>query len=518
MKRAGVLLLALLLTVSGALAEEDLFTPGEAHRSQLDFRKYFRTMTAQTGACTISIAEAAYDPVQAAQVYARIAADVATLEQAIPLTPHTVYIVDELFVGMQRIESAIYCTVQDVLDGSYRTWLAEAALDVEKWRGVGLAGFVFGTETDAEALAAWYATDAHDDMLSLFHACFVPEFADAQTLRMAEQTAISLMYYIIAQHGPEAALTAEPAGYVQGWLASMGVDRAYSDPYDGMLAGYTYSRNQFYAMIATSPRGDVFKMNPLEMDMTTPAQARQALCELEKGVEAILEGVKRDAPDFFPVLLKNYAAPITYEFNDADYSITYHANRRIAVGGAVSLIHETAHMMAPCVVDRISRYMDQWKAEALAEYLTLTYYPGLMEQESLLHELQTEPSEAEAKVFWQKMREVYQRYAALPERPAEVNVKLGWRAAVVAKEELGMQRNSVSDVYAGAGSASLDEVNGNELSYTESEWLASWLIGRYGLSAFLHYCMEESVTFEAAFGMPYPAAKAAWLAERSLLD
>ena len=79
-------------------------------------------------------------------------------------------------------------------------------------------------------------------------------------------------------------------------------------------------------------------------------------------------------------------------------------------------------------------------------------------------------------------------------------------------------RRNVVNVYAGVGSASLDAVNGNELSYAESEWLASYLINRHGLSTFLHYCMDEGVSFEEAFGMPYETAKADWLANRTLTD
>ena len=58
----------------------------------------------------------------------------------------------------------------------------------------------------------------------------------------------------------------------------------------------------------------------------------------------------------------------------------------------------------------------------------------------------------------------------------------------------------------------------DELGYTEGEWLASYLINRHGLSAFLHYCMDEGVSFEAAFGMPYETAKTEWLQTRTLLD
>ena len=89
---------------------------------------------------------------------------------------------------------------------------------------------------------------------------------------------------------------------------------------------------------------------------------------------------------------------------------------------------------------------------------------------------------------------------------------------MLTKNEMDMEGYSISDTYIGAGSATMDEINGNELSYTEGEWLASYLINRHGLSAFLHYCMDEGVSFEAAFGMPYETAKTEWLQTRTLLD
>ena len=322
--------------------------------------------------------------------------------------------------------------------------------------------------------------------------------------------------------GTEACFQAEPTVYIPGWLASLGVTRPYTDPYDGLLLEYTYSHNQFYPLIATSPKGDVFKLTPL-FDMSTPAQVRTALCDLELAVDAILAGVQQDAPDWYPVLAKNYEGPITYEFGENNgYSITYFDNRRVMVGSAATLIHETTHMMAPCQVGRISRYMDQWKVEAVAEHLTHAYYNGRLEQAELFAQMQPgysvwaeDPAEKE---FYEQLRDVYMRCAPLPETLCDVDSTLFWRSAVVAKAEMGIQLNSVVNVYAGAGSASLDAVNGNELSYTEAEWLASWLINRHGLSTFLHYCMDEGVTFEDAFGMPYQTAKEEWLESRSLQD
>ena len=515
-----LLLLFLRVQVS---AEAPLFSPGSPHVSHLDYRQYFSTMSAETGACTVSIAERDFESEQAAILYAQIAADEAVLSVLGDVRPHTIYVVKKPLAGMQRIDTAIYCTAAQVLDGSYRPWLAEAAFALERWQGEGLAGVAFGKEVDISALRAWYSDSAHDDMLSLFPAYFVEAFATTEERHMATQTAAALTAYIIAETGWDAFLTAVPEGYVSCWLESIGIERIHTDPYTGLLAGYTWSHNQFYPLIATSPKGDVFKLCSLPDDMSTPAQVRMALCELENGVDAILAGVRRDAPEWYPVLVKNYSAPITYEFGDyGGYSTTYWANRRIEAGSAYSLVHETVHMMTPCKVGRVSRYMDQWKAEAITEYLTARYCPGLMEQMLQLPNLQEDGiaamEDAEEQLFYRRLREIYLQHALQPEHPEDVDLRLFWRAAILAKAELGMEHHSVSETYAGAGSASLDEVNGNELSYTEAEWLASWLINHNGLSAFLHYCMDEGVSFEDAFGVPYETAKVDWLANRTLRD
>ena len=98
-------------------------------------------------------------------------------------------------------------------------------------------------------------------------------------------------------------------------------------------------------------------------------------------------------------------------------------------------------------------------------------------------------------------------------------MKLWYRADVLAARQHGIEVYTVSDTYAGAGSASLELMNGNELSYIEAEWFACYLVDRYGLSTFMHYCMDEGgVAFEEAFGLSYPAAKEQWLSARTMLD
>ncbi len=521
MRRMVMWLLILLFPLAG-LAEDVLFSEGVPHASHLDYRQYFETRSAKIGACTLAIEQTFFDAEKASALYAQVAADEAALAEMAPMQAHTVYVVEKPLAGLQRIGTAIYCSAAQVLDGSYRPILAEAAFGVETWRAVGLAGYAFGVTADTSALSAWYADNAHDDMLSLFQAYFVPEFAAEDELRMACQTAMALTAYIIREAGLEAALAADAAAYIPDWLAFLGIDRAYVDPYAGLLDGYTWTRNQFYPLIGMSPKGDVFKLKPLEYDMTTAAQVHMALADLELGVDAILEGVRQHAPDWYDRLAKNLEAPITYEFRESkNYTSVAHTEaRRIDVATAGVLIHETMHIMTPCVYERISRYMDTWKAEAITEYLTKAYYNGDMEQTEIFTYMQDNYIDAhelpEMREFYRQARMIYQEYAPLPENYQDVNLNLYCRAMTLT--DMGL--NSVVDVYVGAdaNSASLDAVNGNELSYTESEWLASYLINRHGLSAFLHYCMDEGVSFEDAFGLSYEAAKADWLANRTLLD
>lgn len=513
--------LVILALAMGAHAEE-LFSPGEPHKSHLDYRQYFETLSAQAGMCTLSFAEDAYSAETAQQVYAQLAADEAALAELVPVQPHTVYVVKKPLAGMQRIGEAIYCTAAQVLDGSYRPWLVEAAVGTERWQSVGLAGYAFDATADLDALRSWYADDAHDDMLSLCPAYFVEAFTTPEVRHMALQTAIALFGYAAEHSGFQAALTADASDYAQGYLASLGIDREYSDPYAGLLDGYTWGHNQFYPLIATSPKGDVFKLKPV-YDMTTADRVRMALCELEIGVDVVLAGVAQDAPDWYPVLMKNYEAPITYDFGVKEgQSLTYYVYRRIEVGGAVSLLHETVHMMTPCSFERVSRYTDYWKGEAIAEHLTHAYEDDGLEQQMLykylLESYISTCEDLEFREFITRTREIYLEHAPMPASAAEVRCGLWWRAAMLAEAKRGTQLNIVSDVYANANSALMDNVNGNELLYVEAEWLASYLINRHGLSTFLHYCMDEGVSFEEAFSVPYEAAKADWLVNRSMTD
>lgn len=515
--------LCLLLLVSPS-ARAEQFVPGEPHRSHLDFRQYFETMVTQAGVCTIGIQKTAYNENKAAQIYDAIAADIAALETLSELRPHTVYVVDKLPAGLQRIDTAVYCTAEQVLDGSYRPWLTAAALDLEEhWRAVGLAAYVFQERVDLVALAAWYAEGDHDDMLSLFPAYFIDAFATDEEMHMAKQTSAALVRYMIQQHGVQAGLAGDTADNMQPWLASLGIERSYADPYRNLLDGYHYTHNQYYALIATAPKGDVFKMNPIAHDMSTAALARRTLCELKLSVDAILKGVARDAPEYYPVLMANYEPPITYEFNgEYGYSLTQHGNRYITLWRASTITHETAHMMVPCRMERISRAMEQWKAEAIAEYLSMTYRPWIGEQEmalKIIKEGEPWPSETDdERAFWKKWAEVYLRYALMPACAEDIQMKPWNRANLLAAQELGEAVYTVSGTYGRTGSAQLDAMNGNELSYVEAEWLASYLINRQGLSSFLSYCLEETVTFEEAFGMTYTDAKAGWLENRTMTD
>lgn len=111
MKRWVILLSCLLLAAFPACAEESAFKQGDPHTHTLDFRLWFETMSAETDACTLSIQQTIYDEAQADELLNRLRAD---LEAICALTgaslqPHTVYVAEKLFAGVQRFENRVYC-------------------------------------------------------------------------------------------------------------------------------------------------------------------------------------------------------------------------------------------------------------------------------------------------------------------------------------------------------------------------------------------------------------------------
>ncbi|MEN6470449.1 MAG: hypothetical protein ABFC62_03175 [Clostridiaceae bacterium] len=494
-----------------------LFTDGGTHSRTEDYNQVFTFLTASDDAFTLNIESKLFDEPGAEKLWETVTGDLKFIADAAPIgpTPPAVYIVQKPLHGnAERIGDRVYCTAEDVESGVYREALVCAALNLdgsaEWWKLKGLIAYAFGETADETVLQKYYKQTGDMDILSLFPAYFVSAFASEEELRIARETALSLTAYIVENYGAEAFLAAGDGDYRQEWLASLGVDREYADPWAGSFAGYRYASSKDYPLIVTTDRQDMFYMLPLPEDVDTPKKIRDFLYLGMEGMREIFAGVEKNAPDYYKTLLENYSQPIRYYFKSGGgRSNTVVHLREVYLTWGHAFLHETMHILVPLTPLNAQYIDDPWRYEAIANYLPFTFATSALHRDgditlyNVYEWLFGEPEDlGDYRAFLASAGEIYRKYAGQPDKPEEVDVAVYYKSMVEARLR-----------YPEVKSALLP-IPGSELSYEEAYAFADYLIGKYSLSAFLQYCLEpDTATFPESFGITFEKAWAAWKKE-----
>ncbi|MCE5235190.1 MAG: hypothetical protein LLF87_03950 [Eubacteriales bacterium] len=512
-------------TVSAALTPELLptpvFTNGGTHRSTKDYSQVFTFLTAYNDACTLNIETKIFDEARATRLWETVTNDLKTIAANVPMRQDMpeIYVVQKPLHGIERIGYCLYCAAEDVESGAYREALVCAALNLDPlanwWKTKGLVDYAFGETADEEFLRTYYeqADDEKLQILSLFPAYFVREFASEEERSVARETALSLTAYMIDRYGVEGFFESD-GGYRQEWLTALGLDRTFFDPYAQTFAGYRYSFSLEYPLIVTTDRQDIFYLEPMPDDMETPRQICDFLHEAKTGISAYLDAVKAEAPERLQDLLNNYAAPISYYLSSKGHSLTFPDTRKVTLRHSSHVLHETVHIMVP------EKGEEAWKYEAIAQYFTNTFYPPMAERKmafKAITELADTKVEADTDPFMEwilRGNAIYLEHAKMPEKIEDMGHALYVKSRIEAylrHPREGTKYPSVAESYLITASAHVAPVEGNELSYEEAYLFSDYLIEKYSLSAFLWYCLRDS-SFLEAFGAAYEDAKTEWLA------
>ena len=523
-----LLLCAMLALPVGGLAEtaSASFAPGEPHTNTLDFRLWFETMSAQADGCTLSIQKKIYDEAQAGELLSRLTEDLDAIRAltGAQIQPHTVYVAEKLFCGVQRFENRVYCRAEDILSGEYLEYLVAAALGLEeRWKAIGLVECLTGeTEGSKLALRLYFSWSADMELLSLFPAYFTDEFTSSRERELAWQTAGWLCRFIVENYG-YSALAGEVGDALKSeWLLSIGVDRAYTDPYRGALDGFSWETSTKYPLILTTQKGDTFYLTALKGDMDDSEDVRAFLYEAIVGPQQVIDGLRADAPEYAAYMQENFARPLKYyiEPDSPDYSYANWAAQEIHVGFTSSIIHETMHILTRVYATHERYYMEMWKVEGLAEYLTLKYGSSMNRKEGIFWEMteyDTMPSEQddERTAFLKEVvRNGYEFYreeaGGLPECAEEVD-ELLYSLSMAKALQLSQydEWNSVGDAFSELNSRSVSQRFANGLTYNESLSFSDYLIRTYSLEKFLDFCMDET-HFEDFYGISYEEAMEGW--------
>lgn len=504
------------------------FTEGEPHTYTLDFALYFETMSGTLDSFTVNIQQEIYNEEAASNAVNTIYGDMKKLKKIIGkadiLFPECVlYIVEETPNGIRIFGNRVYCTYENIQEGTYLEALAGIVLETdEPWKGIGIAQLVREKEPNEQAVASYLEQAENLDILSLFAAYFHPDFAGEEDRQTATALAAMLCDMVLEEQGVDTLLGTPCVEYRQELLDKLGIGKVYSDPYQGFDMGYTYNGSLWYSFVVTTPRGDEIYVQPMPDDMTTPGEVRYFLYEISAASQAILEGIQANAPKNYAIIADNYSEPITYLLDPNDSSYAEWNSRTIHLRHTCHVVHETVHIMIPAVDED-----NRWKYEGAANYFMEQYYPPKYHRElyfgGLKEWTEADLLTAENEKSYNELEwilaghDIYLSEYGMPANAFELNVRQYMNARMKAYYQGFSEKISMMPIsewyrirYAGYMIA---PKNGNELSYDEAACFVDYLIQNYSMDSFLQLCIDPKTSFGEIYGMDYDEIKQLWLEE-----
>lgn len=326
----------LLMLLCGCAKTPVAFVEGSHPRDNV-YAATFQTQYATEDSVTLHVASAIFTEEIARQTLAAIQADYAKIGKLLTdAQPVTVYAVEQTIAGVPQVMgSQVFCTLDDIAGGQYRDSLARAALGSPfPWQGVGVSRLAFEGVPDTEALKAYYGDEANLGTLSMFAPYFMPDFADADTVAIARDTAAAVAAFSIGKDAKGFAASGGSTEIRQQWLESIGASAAY--PTDNHL-------------------------------MHAPAEIYAAMREYFIGMNLTMALIEERAPEFYARVAPDYAAnPVAVYYKD--YTISHASGQRaVFIQDPFDLCHEIVHIL----LEPTLALEDRWLAEGLTTMFAL---------------------------------------------------------------------------------------------------------------------------------------------------
>lgn len=433
----------------------------------------------------------------------------------------TIYVIaDDYILGKEHgvyKSDRVYCNADIIESGEYRQFLTSAYIDVtDPWKEYGAYQYVFGDPVEEEDFISYYGDENNLLNLTLFAAYFKSEFADAQTIDIAQRTAASLSRFILEKHGLNRFKKTGPTEYRQEWLDSKKINQEYAIPVDlSWLEGAVYSSSVSYPLIIET-KNRVYNLDSVSSvresaSMDTAERVLFQLSEGYSGILSVLEHVKEYAPKMYKKVSARFHEKITYNISeDVDKTGADPTKNKVDLYNPGEYVHETAHMISlPKAFEGIG-----WLAEGLAVYFDNEVSEKIGDMNYRFYESFMDES----------LKSSYPDFAAFTEELLENFTSRGGRMASVKDMDFALLERSIAhltltkpewkekirrDVPILAMSVSeksawyLPSMEGNDLTYFESYLFVKYLMGRFGLDAVLKLSFANKYDFEKAFGSSY---------------
>lgn len=342
----------------------------------------------------------------------------------------------------------------------YRTAMIQASLGInEPWKCYGVQAVVFNMNADSTFLKEYYSNDNDFNVLSLFAGYFESRFSSDNTIKVAENTALSFTSFIIKKDGFKAFLECKSTNdYANDWLSSIGVQKKYSEKYN--LEAYVdsqYSYSEDFPLIFVNDN-ETINFSYVKDYIESAEDIMRMLEEYAIAKNEILNYIKEQAPNCSKAVLANNSNPVFIFIQEESYG---RRGRNINVEPNLSILmyHYVGLMLPP------NNFLTKWYNTGLATFLSQKYMPDDV-KERYYNSVFTENSDytEDMRELTGLIREYYTHHKPIPESSIDIDAELMFEAIAIAtltKPDL----KSVGGI--------VSSINGIDLSYPSFSYLPS---------------------------------------------
>ncbi len=522
---------ATLPPLDGAL----LFEEGRYKRDEICGRIFDYTQTIY-GPLTIAIAKNFAEPQDPQALATQVIERYNDLAESSPVPldqPITIYVIPDPKQGncYSRVR-LVFSTPEDIDTRAFAEELFVAATGIrEYWINTGLASLALGEQPDREKLKEWYQHTEDLDIAGLFIAWFMEDWATEEEREIARMSATSLLQYALeVENIPPDRLVEKVNNEVRTrWLASMGVDREVTYPYDGDFAGFLYSQRSD-CDLSVNADTMYFCLNriPNQQYFDEISEAEFFIYDAYYGRKALAEYLLSEAPSVNQWV--NPEETISFEVKDLGGRLGYTNGNTITLNKS-SVYYDILHEVVHTFEWNSSLSLDDnkiWLSEGFAEYLgtLLSIYPQTLTRRVFedLHRLNdADTSNSPGTSYWYFLdseqlnaaKEWYLAQGGQIENEESTDPRLYTDAvsfATMYRDVPGALGISIGEKYDLLVSGfQLKGQDGLELSYTQAASMIAWLCDTYTLDRVLNVYVNGAED-GLLDGKTYAELKAEWQA------
>ncbi len=423
-----------------------------------------------------------------------------------------VYLVDKTLSGNPQVtENKLYCTIEDIQSGEYRTCLTSASFQIPcLWKSIGLELHIFSMPSSENIvkngdLKSYYEEEENIPILSLLPVYFLEDFSDESDRNMAKSTALSFTEYVIEEVGLSEYLSmGNMDEYRKEWLQEIGLAEI---PDSFKINGDTMKNFEIESYsIVIEHENCMFYLSPTDW-LKEADDVYFLFADWVEGRNAILSDLEVREPDTYEIVSERMKEQrVDVYFINSDEPMSYALkNGSVYIADKSDIYHEVFHVLLPGERDE-----EIWLEEGIITLLTMQIQSDYMgESKALFWECITDKTffyelSQEDKVFMNHVKEYYLEKAPIPMEVTDLEFTLVYEALgkITLKEpELSTSLNmAIIDVYQ-RRMGSLDNPPGkgaNRLTYPQAYVFSKYLAENYGLDTVVEVMIGRQ-TFEEAF-------------------